>query len=82
VFLGLKSWPNVFLSVEYPLSGKAPLNYINYLINYPNLHIVQIEQTEVFLNAMSYHSKVAMGLLNQAPYRAPKAPNSFGFGSV
>jgi hypothetical protein len=40
---------------------------INYLLNYPNLHIVQLEQTEVFLIAVSYHSKTTMGQLVQAP---------------
>ncbi len=38
----------------------AYVKYINYLINSPNLHVVQLKQTRVFLIAVSYHSKSAM----------------------
>ena len=34
---------------------------INYLIHYPNLHMVQLKQAKVFLIAVSYHSKATNG---------------------
>jgi hypothetical protein len=40
---------------------------INYLINYSNLHVVQLKQTEVCLITMSYYSKSATGRLGPAP---------------
>jgi hypothetical protein len=51
---------------------------IKYLINYPNLHVVQLKQTRVFLIAVSYHSKSATGW----PGRALLAPVPIGLRSL
>ncbi len=48
---------------------------MNYLINYHQLYSAQLGLTNVFLIAVSYHSKVAAGRLGQA---SGKLPGPFG----